>query len=249
MSLPAAKAPASRGGDGFAGKVAVLIAILATIGTLFGFIGNSSYNEAALLKNNAAIDKTSAANAWNHYQAKSNKQNLAELATNLPGVDHVHYRAEVQRRREDLGAADDAGFVAFYHSDGRFQRRDGIDAVMLPVGVAGDDDVLPAGKRPADRVEGLAAHDDRAAERDALEVGQVFRQVPGQLVVDADAAPGVDGDDHGQAGHAGTMKGRRREGIGDSLLHCNEFGRWCRELDGLSRFWSESALFRQLAVA
>jgi len=105
MSLPAQKAPASRGGDGFAGKVAVLIAILATIGTLFGFIGNSSYNEAALLKNSAAIDKTSAANAWNHYQAKSNKQNLAELATNLPGVDHVHYRAEVlryQREKDDI---------------------------------------------------------------------------------------------------------------------------------------------------
>ena len=105
MSMTTLPAQASRGGDGFAGKVAVLIAILATIGTLFGFIGNSSYNEAALLKNSAAIDKTSAANAWNHYQAKSNKQNLAELATNLPGVDHVHYRAEVlryQQEKEDI---------------------------------------------------------------------------------------------------------------------------------------------------
>lgn len=105
MSMTTLPAAASRGGDGFAGKVAVLIAILATIGTLFGFIGNSSYNEAALLKNSAAIDKTSAANAWNHYQAKSNKQNLAELATNLPGVDHVHYRAEVlryQQEKEDI---------------------------------------------------------------------------------------------------------------------------------------------------
>jgi len=101
MSLPARRTPASRGGDGFAGKVAVLIAILATIGTLFGYIGNSSYNEAALLKNSAAIEKTSAANAWNHYQAKSNKQNLAELATNLPGVDHVHYRAEVVRYQQE----------------------------------------------------------------------------------------------------------------------------------------------------
>jgi hypothetical protein len=91
--------PATRAGDGFAGKVAVLIAVLATIGTLFGFLGSSTHNEASLYKSNAAIDKTSAANAWNHYQAKSNKQNLAELATSIPGVDQARYRLEVNRYR------------------------------------------------------------------------------------------------------------------------------------------------------
>ena len=88
-----------RVGDGFAGKVAVLIAVLATIGTLFGFLGSSTHNEASLYKSNAAIDKTSAANAWSHYQAKSNRQNLAELATGIPGVDQAHYRLEVNRYR------------------------------------------------------------------------------------------------------------------------------------------------------
>ena len=91
------KPPASRAGDGFAGKVAVLIAVLATIGTLFGFLGSSMHNDASLYKSNAAIDKTSATNAWNHYQAKSNKQNLAELASGIPGVDHARYRLEVYR--------------------------------------------------------------------------------------------------------------------------------------------------------
>jgi hypothetical protein len=57
------------------------------------------HNEASLYKSNAAIDKTSAANAWNHYQAKSNKQNLAELATHIPGVDQTRYRLEVDRYR------------------------------------------------------------------------------------------------------------------------------------------------------
>lgn len=90
---------ATRAGDGFAGKVAVLIAVLATIGTLFGFLGSSTHNEASLYKSNAAIDKTSAANAWSHYQAKSNKQNLAELATEIPGVDQARYRLEVNRYR------------------------------------------------------------------------------------------------------------------------------------------------------
>lgn len=92
-------AAAPRAGDGFAGKVAVLIAVLATIGTLFGFLGSSTHNEASLFKSNAAIDKTSAANAWSHYQAKSNKQNLAELATGIPGVDQARYRVEVNRYR------------------------------------------------------------------------------------------------------------------------------------------------------
>ena len=97
--MSAAMKPATRAGDGFAGKVAVLIAVLATIGTLFGFLGSSTHNEASLYKSNAAIDKTSAANAWSHYQAKSNKQNLAELATNIPGVDQARYRLEVDRYR------------------------------------------------------------------------------------------------------------------------------------------------------
>ena len=89
--------PGSRGGDRFAGKIAVLIAVLATIGTLFAFLGSSSHNDAAMYKSNAAIDKTSAANAWSHYQAKSNKQNLAELASNLPGVNQLRYRDEMGR--------------------------------------------------------------------------------------------------------------------------------------------------------
>ncbi|MFN3792879.1 DUF4337 family protein [Massilia sp.] len=97
MTEQAVRTPGTRGGDGFAGKVAVLIAILATLGTMFGFIGSASHNNAALYKSNAAIDKTSAANAWNHYQAKTNRQNLAEVAATLPGADGARYREEMRR--------------------------------------------------------------------------------------------------------------------------------------------------------
>ena len=44
-------------------------------------------------------------NSWNYYQAKSNKQNLAELAATLPGVDPEKYRADVARykgEKEDI---------------------------------------------------------------------------------------------------------------------------------------------------
>lgn len=83
--------------DGFSNRIAVMTAILATVGALFGYLGGATQNEAALYKNNAAIDKTEAANKWNYYQAKSSRQNLAELAMTIPGVDRKHYQDEAAR--------------------------------------------------------------------------------------------------------------------------------------------------------
>jgi hypothetical protein len=87
----------AHGGDSFSNNIAVMTAILATVGAMFGYLGGATQNDAALFKNNAAIDKTEAANAWNYYQAKSSKQNLAEMAMTLPGVDPAKYKAEVAR--------------------------------------------------------------------------------------------------------------------------------------------------------
>jgi hypothetical protein len=100
---------AAHGGDQFSNRIAVMTALLATVGALFGYLGGATQNDAALFKNNAAIDKTTAANAWNYYQAKSNKQNLAELATSLPGVDQEKYKAVVVRyETEKAGIKKDA---------------------------------------------------------------------------------------------------------------------------------------------
>jgi len=74
---------AEHGGDRFTSQVAVLTAVLSTIGAIFGYMGGHTQNEALLYKNEAAIQKTSASNQWNYYQAKSNKQNLAELSVVL----------------------------------------------------------------------------------------------------------------------------------------------------------------------
>jgi hypothetical protein len=96
---------AAHGSDGFSNNIAVMTAILATVGATFGYLGGATQNDAALFKNNAAIDKTQAANSWNYYQAKSSKQNLAELAMTLPGVDPKRYEAEVARykgEKEDI---------------------------------------------------------------------------------------------------------------------------------------------------
>jgi hypothetical protein len=94
---------AAHGGDAFSNNIAVMTAILATVGALFGYLGGATQNDAALFKNNAAIDKTEAANAWNYYQAKSNKQNLAEMAMSLPGVDPARYKADMARYESEKG--------------------------------------------------------------------------------------------------------------------------------------------------
>ena len=84
-------------GDVFSSRLAVVTAVLATIGALFSYQVGATQNEAAMDKNNAAIQKTEAANQWNYYQAKSNKQNLAELAIALPGVNAAKYRRDSAR--------------------------------------------------------------------------------------------------------------------------------------------------------
>lgn len=84
-------------GDNFASRIAVMTAIMATLGAMLSYQAGSTQSEAAMDKNNAAIKKTEAANQWNYYQAKSSRQNLAELAVHIPGLDAAHYSAEVER--------------------------------------------------------------------------------------------------------------------------------------------------------
>jgi len=89
---------AQHGGDSFTSRLAVLTAVLSTVGAIFGYMGGHSQNAALLYKNEAAIQKTSASNQWNYYQAKSNKQNLAELSITLTAGDvQERYRKEVER--------------------------------------------------------------------------------------------------------------------------------------------------------
>jgi hypothetical protein len=68
---------------GMAGQLAVITAILATVGAMFSYMGGATQAHAGLYKNEAAIKQTLAANQWNFYQAKSNKQNLAEFAAQI----------------------------------------------------------------------------------------------------------------------------------------------------------------------
>jgi Na+/glutamate symporter len=91
----AAKSPSS-------GTIAVVTAVLATVGALFSYLGGATQANAGLYKNNAAIKKTEASNQWNYYQAKSSKQNLAEIAIVLAPEDkRTGFKEEVERYKKE----------------------------------------------------------------------------------------------------------------------------------------------------
>jgi hypothetical protein len=84
------------------GTIAVVTAVLATVGALFSYMGGATQANAGLLKNDAAIKKTEASNQWNYYQAKSSKQNLAELAIVLAPEDRrAGFKEEVERYKTE----------------------------------------------------------------------------------------------------------------------------------------------------
>jgi len=109
------------GGDDFTSRLAVMTAILSTVGAIFGYMGGHSQNAALLYKNEAAIQKTSASNQWNYYQAKSNKQNLAELSVTLTtGEAQDKFKQAVERykaEKEEIKAEADKLEMAAKEAD------------------------------------------------------------------------------------------------------------------------------------
>src|SRR6476469_1758667 len=84
--------------DPMSGRIAVMTAIFATVGAFFGYMGGATQNDALMFKNDSAIRRTEASDQWNFYQAKSSKQNLAELGAVLAsGEESARYKTEVDR--------------------------------------------------------------------------------------------------------------------------------------------------------
>jgi len=93
---------AAQHGDPFAGRIAVMTAIFATIGAMFGYMAGATQNAALLYKNEAAIRRAEASDQWNFYQAKSSKQNIAELGSTLTTGDaQAKYLKEVERYKKE----------------------------------------------------------------------------------------------------------------------------------------------------
>jgi len=93
---------AALSGDPFSARIAVMTAIFATIGALFGYMVGATQNDALLFKNDSAIRKTEASDQWNFYQAKSSKQNLAELGAVLANAgDAARFKSEADRYNKE----------------------------------------------------------------------------------------------------------------------------------------------------
>lgn len=92
-------------GEPFAARIAVMTAILSTVGALFAFQGGSEQNSALLEKNEAAIKQAEASDQWAYYQAKGSKQNLAELgATLTTGDAQAQFRKDAARYESEKAA-------------------------------------------------------------------------------------------------------------------------------------------------
>ncbi len=91
------------GGDTLVGRVAVLSAILATLGALMSFAGGDTQAKAQLYKNTASITKTRANDEWNYYQAKGVKHNLAQFGALMAGKPELaeKFNAEAERYRTE----------------------------------------------------------------------------------------------------------------------------------------------------
>jgi hypothetical protein len=90
------------GGSGMINQIAMVTAIIATIGAIFSYMGGATQANAGLFKNNAAIKKTEASNQWNYFQAKSTKQSLAELSRDLsPEASKSHYQSKIDRYEKE----------------------------------------------------------------------------------------------------------------------------------------------------
>ncbi|MBC7599047.1 MAG: DUF4337 family protein, partial [Polaromonas sp.] len=89
---------------GMIAQIAVVTAIIATVGALFSYMGGATQADAGLYKNNAAIKKTEASNQWNYFQAKSTKQSLAEFARDLaPDDKKPGYQAKIDGYEKEKG--------------------------------------------------------------------------------------------------------------------------------------------------
>src|SRR5881275_609251 len=92
-------------GGSLTNQVAMFTAIIFTVGAIFAYMGGATQANASLYKNEAAIKKTEASNQWNYYQAKSGKQNLAELAIELaPEARRSFYTDEIKRYKSEKEA-------------------------------------------------------------------------------------------------------------------------------------------------
>jgi hypothetical protein len=89
--------------DGLAQKIALMTAVLATVGALISYQSGSAQNEAMFLKNESILAQAKATDEWALYQAKSTKGHIAEATAALAtdAAVKAHFLAEQSRQETE----------------------------------------------------------------------------------------------------------------------------------------------------
>lgn len=92
--------------DGLAQKIALMTAILATVGALVSYQSGSAQNEAMFLKNQSILKQAEASDQWAFYQAKSMKSHLDDTTAALAVDPEVKARFLADKVKEDAEKLD-----------------------------------------------------------------------------------------------------------------------------------------------
>ncbi len=98
-------AAAEKEGEGLTQKIALMTAILATIGALVSYQSGSAQNEAMFLKNQSILKQAEASDQWAFYQAKSVKGHLDQATAALSSDPTVKAHFLAEQAKEDAGKA------------------------------------------------------------------------------------------------------------------------------------------------
>lgn len=97
---------AEKEGGGLSQKIALMTAILATVGALISYKSGSAQNEAMFLKNESILKQAEASDQWAFYQSKSMKSHLDESTAALAIDPEVKARFLADKAKEDAEKAE-----------------------------------------------------------------------------------------------------------------------------------------------
>ena len=97
---------AEKDGESMAQKIALMTAILATIGALVSYQSGSAQNEAMFLKNESILKQAEASDQWAFYQAKAVKSHLDDAIAVLATDPEIRARFLADKAKEDKERAE-----------------------------------------------------------------------------------------------------------------------------------------------
>jgi hypothetical protein len=89
--------------DPLAQRIALMTAILSTLGAIVNFASGNAQNEALFLKNESILKQSQASDQWAYYQSKSTKSHIADAAARLATDPAVRQAFVAERDLEDKG--------------------------------------------------------------------------------------------------------------------------------------------------